>query len=145
MIYIAAKFILIKMNLFTELLLLFIFIYIFVFMEFPNTKNDSYIFQKFALFVLLFCFYFIIQIFNKLKEGTKINVRRLLTNCLVVATSGVLGYTVLIDMKYMSSTSSFIEQFEASTCSEYVWSFIVSLSIISFITIIKVLGMLFST
>lgn len=108
-------------------------------------KNDNYLWQKFALFVALFCFYFVIQIIGKIRNKCTINMGEIIGNCYVVAVSGILGYTVFIDLEYMSWSSEAMKNFITSLDgNRYMFTLIVALSIVMFITMIKMVGLLIS-
>lgn len=132
------------MNLFTELLLIFVFIYVLIIYKFPNTATDNYILQKLAFFILLFCFYFVIQMINLLYNGCKINMHDVLLNCLYVAVSGVLGYTLYVDLSLMSCSKEQFNQYISHT-SPYMSALMITLSITLFITFVKVIALLFTT
>jgi hypothetical protein len=133
------------MNIFTELLFIFIFIYLIIILKFPDTSKDDYIFQRFSLFISIFCFYFIIKIISKIRHNCKIHINEILNDSLLIAICGVLGYTLYTDLIFMSSTREFMEYMIIPNVSRYTNALIITMSIISFIAMIKIIQLLFIT
>lgn len=151
------------MNILIELFFIFLFLYAIIIFKFPDLdshllssdessgsgedtdKNDNYLWQKFVLFVSIFCFYFILQMIGKITSNCTINISEILGNCYVVAVSGILGYTVFVDLGNMTWSSENMNEFIISLDgNRYMFTLIVTLFIVMFITVVKMLGLMVS-
>lgn len=129
------------MNIFTNLLFIFIFVYIALYCQFPNINNDSYIFHKFIIFILLFCFQFIVQLLIKVKNKCKININRIISKSMIIALLAVVGYSVYIDLNYMDYTKNYFESFAYDPKLIYLMA---TIMIILFISLYKIIETLFN-
>jgi hypothetical protein len=125
------------MNILLNVFLIFIFLLFTFYFENPEISNNYYISNKIILFGLLFCFQFIILLIDKIRIGCKINVNQLAYDSMVVAVSGVMGYTVFNDLTI--GFENYKNCFEKS--SKNIKNLNITIVIILFITIIKLLGL----
>ena len=108
-------------------------------------KNDNYLWHKFTLFVSIFCFYFILQIIGKIRTNCIINISEILGKCYVVAVSGILGYTLFVDLQIMGWSSENMNKFITSlNGNRYMFTLVVTLFIIMFITVVKLMALMIS-
>ncbi|AYV75733.1 MAG: hypothetical protein Terrestrivirus3_2 [Terrestrivirus sp.] len=132
------------MNIFTEVLFLFVFVYALIILKLPDMTKDDYIFQKFSIFVSLFCFYFVLQALNTLRCNSMVSMSDLVKNSFIVAISGVLGLTVYTDLLNMEWSHDYIEQYIPPNSPKYIFSLVVTISIILFIAGVRILQMVLS-
>lgn len=129
------------MNIFTDLLFVFIFLYTIFYFEILDISNDSYILHKFILFILLFGFYFIVQVIRNLKTKCYSDIYQIINKSMYIAITGIIGYAIYTDFLHMESTKEYFTNIIADDRIKYlVVSFIIVLSI----SIIKILELLFT-
>lgn len=129
------------MNLLTDLIFIFVFLYIMFLFKIPDITTDNFILHKFFLYISLFLFNFVTQVIIKIKNNCKIDQNELLSKSIEVAVSGVIGYSIFIDLSIMEYTKDYIEYL---TRSKYMLYLISSIIIILFISIIKIIKLLFN-
>lgn len=127
------------MNIFTDLLFLFIFIYSMLFFKIPDIETDNYIYHKLIFFVTIFLFTFISQILMKLRNNCKIIASEIFNRSLEVAISGLIGYSLYIDLTIMESTKEYMTSY-----SKYILYLMIALTIVLFIGIVKIARVVFS-
>ena len=129
------------MNIFTDLLFVFIFLYTIFYFEVLDIGNDSYILHKLILFILLFGFYFIVQVIRNLKTKCYSDIYQVINKSMYVAITGIIGYAIYTDFLHMESTKDGFANIIADDKVKYL---VVSSIIISSISIIKILELIFT-
>ena len=127
------------MNIFTDLLFLFIFVYSMLFFKIPDVETDNYIYHKLIFFVTIFLFTFVSQILMKLRNDCTIVAREIFNKSLEVAISGLIGYSLYIDLTIMESTKEYMVGY-----SRYILYLMIAITIILFIGIVKIVKLLFN-
>lgn len=128
------------MHIVANIFFIFIFLFAIFYFKFPNLENDCYlILHKFILFLCLFCFQFIALTLSMIKNKCKINVVSIAYDSLLVAVSGVIGYSIYNDLRYSGVTIRFFNMKENDPKSMYVTATIIITLFISFIKIIKLM------
>lgn len=129
------------MNPFINLLILFIFVGILFALNIVNINSDNYLFTKFALFILLFCFQFVLELLTKMSNNCKIYTKTLLGASVHIALLGVLGYSVCIDLKHMNLTKNIVHNI---TMNKKMAILCTTIIIIAVIAIAKSIELLFN-
>ena len=106
-----------------------------------DKHNKNYITHKFIIFVTLFCFQFVVLILSKIKNKCKINIHDIVSDSLLVATSGVIGYSLCNDIKYSDLKIKYLN-FDCS--NEKNLNIMMAIVLTLFITIIKIIKLLFN-
>lgn len=130
------------MNVITDMLFLFIVLLILFYFNIPNIENDNFIFHKLIIFVIIFIFSYLTNLIKKLndKESKVTNVD-LIYKSFEMSIGGIVGYSLFIDLMIMESTQNIVNNLIQSRLSLQVTvSFVVTM----FITMIKVVKMLFN-
>jgi hypothetical protein len=131
------------MNTFIDILFIFIFIYTLLLFRVPDVTNDSYIQHKFLLFVLLFAYNYVITVISKLTNNCKIDYNEVANKSMEVAISAVIGYSLFVDLTLMDWSRGFMEELYA-TQSVYTIYLMITIVMILFIALIKVIRLLFN-
>ena len=121
------------MNLFTNLLFTFIFLNIMIYFKFPNINNDSYVQNKFMLFVSVFLFQIATPVIINIKNECKIIFKDIVQNSLMQAIFAVIGYSIYIDLIIMGSTKEYMK----SIVNPAISPIVVSMVIIFFMATVK--------
>lgn len=130
------------MNTFIDILFTLIFILTMLFFQIPDINNDNYIFHKLIIFVTLFMFNYVVNIIKKMRNDCKIIQTEIISNSTQMAIAGLLGYTLFVDLKVMEWSRDFIYSSYDSLFGLYL---IVTIIMTLFITIIKVIKLLFNS
>lgn len=128
------------MNILINIFFIFIFLLMSFYFKYPDLSQKNYILHKIIIFGLLFCFQFIITLINKVRKGCKIVVYDLARDSLETALGGVLGYTVFNDMLF---SGKYISESKFESFSQNIVNLNVTIVVVLFITLIKVVRMLF--
>lgn len=128
------------MNLFTNLLFTFIFLNIIIHFNLPNMNNDSYIQNKFMLFISVFLFQVAIAIIVSIKNNCKIIFKNIIQNSLMQAIFSVIGYSVYVDLINMNSTKEYMMY----KINNSIQPITISIVIIFFMSSVKLLELLFT-
>ena len=130
------------MNIFANLFFIFLFLLVLLFLKIPDLDyNDNYILHKVVIFVLIFCYQFLLLITNKIRKRCKIDIMETIKESLQMALYTVLGYSIFIDLKIMDSTADYVDV--AMNKKGYNKVFLSSF-IIGVIAIIKATGLIFT-
>ena len=133
------------MNIFTDILFLFVYILTMLYLELPDIKNNDYPIHKFYLFINIFVYYFVIQIIKKIKNKCTIDIMLILQDCLIISLFCVLGYSIYVDFKYWNYTKDYVTDIDSSSLTSTVKSYsLVALIIVSFVTIVQLVKLLFT-
>lgn len=127
------------MVIFTELLLLFFFIYVMLFLKIPNVENDNYIFQELIIFMIIFLFTYVSQIIIMLKYNCRMSHQEIFNKSLQVATAGLIGYVLYIDLTIMDATKECMV-----TYSPYIKYLMITICIIAVIAAVRIIYLLFN-
>lgn len=127
------------MSVITNLVFIFVFLYIMFLFKVPDIENDSFILHKFFIFITLFIFNFVSQIVIKIRNNCKIEQYDLIYKSLETSVSGVIGYSLFIDLMVMEYTKDWMEYF---TRSKYLIYLMACLMIIMFIMLIKIIKLM---
>ena len=130
------------MNTFVDILFMFIFIFIMFFFEVPDVNNDNYIQHKVVIFITLFMFNYVVNIIKKMRNGCKIEQNNIISNSTQMAIAGLLGYSLFVDLKVMEWSRDMIS---SSYDSLFMLNLIVTIIMILFISIIKIMKLLFNS
>ena len=129
------------MNIFTDILFLFVYIMSLLYFRIPNVTNNNYLYHKFYLFISIFGFYYVIQLIKKIKNNCKVDSNILLQQSLNMALYCVIGYSIYVDLIYMDSTKQYFG--DISIVDPNKRFLVISLIIVTFVTLIQLVGMLF--
>ena len=121
------------MNLFTNLLFTFIFLNIMIYFKFPNINNDSYVQNKFMLFVSVFLFQIATTVIVNIKNECKIIFKDIVQNSLMQAIFAVIGYSIYIDLIIMGSTKEYMK----NKVNPAISPIVVSMVIVFFMATVK--------
>lgn len=119
------------MNIFINLFFIFIFLLTIFTFKFPNINDDNYISHKILIFFLLLVYQFLLEIISKIRNHCKINIKDIVRNSLNVSLFGVIGYSIFIDFKYMSSTEEIVKNINNNYANIYLTLLIVSIIALS--------------
>ena len=97
------------MHIITNTLLIFFFLMGTLYLNIPNIHTTNYIGHKFILFISLFCFQFVVDILSKIINRCSIYIKDIAYNSLLVATAGVIGYSLYNDLHYNGINISFFK------------------------------------
>ena len=128
------------MNLFTNLLFTFIFLNIMIYFKFPNINSDSYVQNKFMLFISVFLFQIAIAVMVNIKNNCKIVFKDIVQNSLMQAIFAVIGYSIYIDLMIMGSTKEYMK----NKINPAISPIIVSIVITFFMAAVKLAEMSFT-
>ena len=129
------------MNILVNLFFLFIYVYLSLIFKFPNIATNNYILHKFYIFLSLFVFQFMLVMCTSTLNGCTINLKDCAINALSVATSGIIGYSIYIDLLCNGT----IKQYKLNGFKPAFLYLNITILIILFISFIKVLQMLIMT
>ena len=127
------------MHIITNIFFIFLFLMATLFAKIPNIHNSNYIEHKFILFISLFCFQFVISILSNIINKCKIYIKDIAFNSLLVATAGVIGYSLYNDFQYMGVNISF---FNLNDKYNYIN---VAIILTLFITVIQIIKLIISS
>lgn len=95
------------MNIIINTFFLFLFLIMIFYLNFPDLSNNNYFCNKLIIFLLLFCFQFIYLTLFQIKNKCKIDIQKNTYDSLLVATSSVISYSFLNDIKYSNTNVYF--------------------------------------
>lgn len=127
------------MNMFIDILILFVYILTLLYFKLPDVSNNNYLFHKFYLFIGIFGFYYVYQIIKHVINNEMIEQYTILQKSIKMATYCLIGYSIYTDLTNMDWSKTFIQKFDTPN-KKYI---IISLVIITFITFIQMIDMLF--
>jgi hypothetical protein len=130
------------MNTFTKLLFNFIFVYSLFFFKLPDIENDNYIQHKLLIFMSLFAFNYILNVITKIRNECVLNQSELASKSLRDAVTGVIGYSLYIDLNIMDWSKGY---FNSMYDSKYTLYLIATLVIVFFMSLIKILILMFDS
>ena len=131
------------MNIITNALYLFIFIITLLYFKLPDVFNNNFLIHKFYLFWAVFAFYYIIKLIIQIKNGCKLNALSISKYSFTMALYSILGYSIYVDLLYMNSTCNYFS--DITTVDPIKRIAIISLIIVTFIVIMELFGILFSS
>lgn len=85
-----------------ESFILFIFLFVLFYFKFPDITNSNYLFHKLILFISTFVFKFVVELFKKMKENEKIDPMETLKESAHFSLYNIIGYSIYIDLMYLS-------------------------------------------
>ncbi|AYV82060.1 MAG: hypothetical protein Homavirus5_2 [Homavirus sp.] len=127
------------MHIIINIFFIFLFLVAIFYAKFPDLYNDNFIQHKLLIFISLFCFQFTILILTKIINKCKIDVKAISFDSLLIATSGVIGYSLYNDLYYSGTTISF---FNNNPKFQYIN---IAIILVLFITVIKIIQMLLTS
>lgn len=128
------------MNIVINLIVLFIFLNLMFFMEIPNLTVDDFIFHKIILFLMIGVFQFLQKVIMNMYARCIIDIKNLAEESLFDGGIAVIGYSLVLDLIHMSSTSYMVTPYVFNSLWKNVF---VSLSIIVFMLLTKVIKLTF--
>ena len=90
------------MNIFINILFLFIYLYSLFFFQIPNLSESNPIINKLFIFIAVFVFQFCLTLIEKIKLKCKIEMERIVNECLIIGLLAVLGYSIYNDLTYLN-------------------------------------------
>lgn len=131
------------MNIFTDALYLFAYIIVLLYFKLPDVINNNYLTHKLYLFVAIFAYHYVISLIKKIKHNCKINANIILKHSLTMSLYAILGYSIYVDLLFMDWSKDYFGDInEVNPIKRY---FVITLIIVTFITLIQMVGMLFLT
>lgn len=89
------------MNVLLNVLLIFAFLNIMFYMKIINVTDGQYLKNKLILFLVVFCFQFIIDITSTINKKRPVIIKEIITNCAMTTLYVILGYSVYTDLNNM--------------------------------------------
>lgn len=129
------------MHVLLNLLYLFLFVFMALHFKIPDILNGQHVIHKLIIFISLFVFQFIIMVISRILNGCTVNLKDIALNALLVAASGVIGYSVFNDMLYMGTLS----KYNIDKLSNTVLYLNVTVIILMFITFVKIMELLINS
>ena len=129
------------MNIFTDALFLFVYILTLLYFKIPNISDNNFLVHKFYIFVGVFGFYYVIQMIKKIKNNCKIDPYLILQQSLNMSLYCVIGYSIYTDLIHMEWSKDYLEKTYLDDLNKRY--LIIAITIIIFITLIQLVGMLF--
>lgn len=130
------------MNIFTDVLFLFVFIVALLYFRLPNVINHNYILHEIYLFIAVCAYYYVITLIKKIKNKCRVNPYDLVLDSLSMGLYCVLGYALYVQMMYMDWSKDYFADITIVTNINKRFASI-ALIIVAFITVIKLISMLF--
>lgn len=129
------------MNAITNIILLILFLFISLQLRFPDIIKNNHLKSKFILFLSTFCFQMSVITIDQIIKGCKIDLTDNLKESLFMATKVLIGYSLYIDIALMNVKDGPVYKYiHASGATNHLFVVFV---IISFVTVIKVVELLF--
>jgi hypothetical protein len=91
-----------NMDLLINILFLFVYLIVLFYFGMPDITNNNYLMHKALLFATISAFNYVFYLIKKMKEGNKINYKKILANSIYYGLFGVVGYSIYIDLMYMN-------------------------------------------
>jgi hypothetical protein len=78
-------------------------------MKFPNiNNNDNFLIHKVYIFLALFIYQFLLDIIASVRKGFKVQINKVLDRSIHTGLYAVLGYSIYVDLRYMSFTKDLV-------------------------------------
>lgn len=139
------------MGVITETLIMFAFIYMIFAYKILDDNDDNLVKNKIILFISLYCFYFTLNILDKIYSKCKIDIKYISSRAIQIAIYGVLGYVLYNDLAIMDYTKNIVGNISDLMSDEdtlsakmlYNKNIMITMIIILFISMIRIIERLF--
>lgn len=140
------------MNLFANIFFVFIYLLVMLYFRIPDISENNWIWHKVIIFLALFCYQFLLELINKIKNKCKIEMVDIVSSSLQTSVAGVIGYSIYTDLRIMCSQDdslmnamtniNSLVMIEPGTNKEYLLSAGVITLVITFI---RLIGLMFGS
>jgi hypothetical protein len=124
--------------------LIFIFLNTMLYFDMPNIDDNNYVLHKIIFFISLFYFYFLISSLSKIFRKCSIGIKELIGRSAIIAVSGVLGYSLFVDLSRSRQLSEYFNEVLKLDNHKNRLNLLVSMFILMFIVFVRCIELLIS-